>query len=445
VERFLWGVATSSYQIEGAALGRGSSNWDTFAERPGAIYQGHHAKRAVDHVNRLEEDLDLLKTLGVTAYRFSFSWARVQPEGRGLHHPPGLGFYDRLVDGLIARGIEPVATLFHWDLPQALEREGGFLNSEMPRWFGEYTELLARHFGSRIRRWLTLNEPHAFIEGGLRQGRHAPGHCLPMSAVLRAAHHALLAHGRAVEALRAHAASCWVSAAPVLIAAIPATSSADDLDAARRMTFRIEDSLRCSGFWLDPLYSGHYSDEVFQKFSREMPKFPSTDLDQIAQRLDAVGVNLYDAPVVRQGDNGEPEVVPWPPGAPRTAFNWPVTPLAHYYGPKFCFERYGLPIVITENGLSTRDWVALDGQVHDPDRIDFLECHVQELLRARGDGIPIDGYFHWSLFDNFEWNHGYRERFGLVYVDYETLKRTPKDSYFHYRSLIERYRSTGVG
>jgi beta-glucosidase len=438
---FLWGVATSSYQIEGAAEARGPANWDVFAERPGAIYQGHHARVAADHVGRLNQDLDLLRGLGVDAYRFSFSWPRVLPSGSGAPHDSGLAFYDRLIDGLLLRGIEPVATLFHWDLPEELEKQGGFLNAAMPGWFAEYAELLARRYGDRVRRFITLNEPHAFIEGGLRQGRHAPGYQLPLSLVLRAAHHALLAHGKAVDVLRALVPKAWITAAPVLISAIPASESDADQEAAREATFEVGDSLRASAFWMDPLYLGHYPAQTFERFGPDMPHFPSSDFEQITRPLDAIGFNLYDASVVRRGTDGTPERMPWPPGAPRTAFNWPITPLAHYYGPKFCWERYRRPTVVLENGLSTRDWLALDGRVHDAERVDFLERHVRELGRARDDGVPIEGYFHWSFLDNFEWNHGYRERFGLVYVDYETGERTPKQSYYHYRSLIERYRS----
>jgi beta-glucosidase len=440
VAPFLWGVATSAYQIEGASGDRGRTNWDSFSERPGAIYEGHDALRAADHVTHLEQDLDLLSELGVSAYRFSFAWSRVQLEGRGAPHGRGLAFYERLIDGLLARKIEPVATVFHWDLPEALSRDGGFLNDSIPGWFADYTELLARRFGDRVRRWLTINEPHAFVEGGLRDGRHAPGYRLPIGLVLRAAHHTLLCHGKAVQVLRALVPGSWVSAAPVLIPAIPASDSAHDLEAARQASFRVDDKLRCTGFWMDPLYLGRYPEEVFQRFGKDMPRFPSSDLDLIGQRLDAVGFNLYDAPVVRCGVSGKPEIVPPGPGAPRTAFNWPVTPQAHYYGSRFCFERYGLPIVVTENGLSTRDWVSLDGKVHDPERVDFLERHVLELMRARDSGVPVDGYFHWSFLDNFEWNHGYRERFGLVYVDYATERRIPKDSFYRYRSLMERYR-----
>lgn len=441
---FVWGVATSSHQIEGAAAedGKGLGTWDVFAERPGAIYEGHTAARAVDHYHRLEEDLDLIAGLGVSAYRFSISWPRVLPEGRGAPNEAGLSFYDRLIDGLLARGITPYLTLFHWDAPQALERLGGFRNPDSPHWFAEYTELLGRRFGDRVRHFFTLNEPHAFIEGGLRQGRHAPGHELPLSEVLPAAHHALLSHGRSVQVLRATVPHAWVAMAPVLTAALPQSETSEHIEAARRYTFGTwGGSLRAISFWADPAFGLGYPEPFLQAFGRAMPKVPASDLDLIAQPLDAFGANLYDAPLVRAGEDGEPELLRSPPGIPRTAFDWPVTPKAHYWGPRFAAERYKKPVLISENGLSSRDWVALDGKVHDNERADFILSHVRELDRAAGDGVPVSGYFHWSLLDNFEWNHGYRERFGLVFVDFDTLKRTPKESYGVYRDIVAEQRA----
>lgn len=440
---FAWGVATASCQIEGAAdrFGKGPSVWDVFASKPGAIYQGHDPSHACEHLEHLEEDLDWLGRLGVNAYRFSVSWPRVLPHGRGRANEEGLAFYDRLVDGLLARDITPYLTVFHWDFPQALEDEGGFRNPESPRWFAEYTELLARRYGDRVKHWFTVNEPHAFIEGGLRHGRHAPGHTLPLSVVLQSAHHVLLCHGRAAQVIRANVSGSFVTSAPVLIHAVPATSSDADREAARRFTFELRGAeLRVSSFWMDPMYLGHYPEEAHRVFGADFPKFPASDLELIRQPLDAFGANLYDAVFVRAGADGEPEVVAPPPGFPRTAFGWPVTPSGHFFGPLFAYERYGLPVLVTESGLSTRDWVALDGEVHDPERVDYIERHLLELDRAAAQGVPIAGYFHWSLLDNFEWNHGYRERFGLVHVDFSTFRRTPKDSFFAYRDLIEAQR-----
>lgn len=441
---FVWGVATSSYQIEGAAAedGKGLGNWDAFCDRPSAIYEGHRGDAGADHYRRLGDDLDLIAALGVGAYRFSVSWPRILPEARGTPNEKGLDFYDRLVDGLLARGVTPYLTLFHWDAPQAFERLGGFRNAESPAWFADFTRVVARRLGDRVRHYFTLNEPHAFIEGGLRHGRHAPGLTLPLPEVLRAAHHALLAHGRSVQVLRAEVKNAWIAMAPVLVSGIPASNTPADVEAASHFTFgQNGDGLRTTAFWTDPAMGRGYPADCLRQFGAHMPKFSPSELDLIAQPLDAFGANLYDAPLVRAGQDGQPEVVPYPPGSPRTAFDWPVTPEAHYWAVKFAYERYGKPIVITENGLSSRDWVGTDGQVRDNERVDFLLRHLSALERASREGIPVLGYFHWSLLDNFEWNHGYRERFGLVFVDFETQKRTPKESYRVYRESIRATRS----
>lgn len=440
---FVWGVATASYQIEGgrSSDGRGESTWDAFSARPGAIVEGENADQACDHYHRLDEDLDLISALGVDAYRFSVSWTRLLPDGIGKENPLGIAFYDRLIDGLLERKITPYLTLFHWDYPQALERRGGFRNPESPLWFEEMSRLVARRFGDRVKHFLTLNEPHAFIEGGLKEGRHAPGHRLPQAEVLLAAHHALLCHGRAVQVLRAEVSDSFVAYAPVLQCAVPESESTFDLEAARTATFQMtSDSLRSTAFWMDPVYGRGYPEDGLRIFGSNMPRFTHADLDLIAQPLDAAGFNLYDTQVVRADAQGRPVVVPAEVGCPRTAFNWPISERGHYYGPKFVSERYALGSLITENGLSCRDWVHEDGRVKDPGRVDFLYRHTQEVARACADGVPVLGYFHWSLLDNFEWNHGYRPRFGLVHVDYETLKRTPKDSYHAYRDLIAAQR-----
>lgn len=441
---FVFGVATASYQIEGATRegGRGEGNWDAFCKKPGAIYLGDDASRACDHYVRYREDLDHIHDLGVSAYRFGVSWPRVIPEGKGTINETGLDFYERLVDGLLARGVVPYLTLFHWDYPQALEREGGWRNPQSPDWFSHLTDVITRRLGDRVRHYFTLNEPHAYIEGGLKQGRHAPGGTLPQAEVLLAGHHTLLAHGKSAQIIRANVKDSWVAMAPVLISAIPETESSADVRAAQDFTFSMSTpDLRVSSWWMDPALGRGYPEDGLRIFGSDMPKVPASDMDLIAQPLDCVGFNLYDAQVVRAGDHGQPEIVPWAPGAPRTAFNWPVTPKAHYYGPRFAFERYQKPVMITENGLSCRDHVHVSGEVPDEDRVDFIVSHLSELSRASADGTPVLGYFHWSLLDNFEWNHGYRERFGLVHVDYETMVRTKKRSFFAYRDLIAKSRA----
>jgi beta-glucosidase len=441
---FTWGVATASYQIEGnrRADGAGRCNWDTFCQRPDAVYEGHTGESACNHYQLYQDDLRLLSDLGVTSYRFSVCWPRVLPEGTGPLNPAGLGFYDRLVDGLLERGITPYVTLFHWDYPQALEDRGGWLNSRSPHWFAEYVTHVAKHLGDRVKHWFTLNEPHAPIDGGLREGRHAPGLTLPMSEVLRAAHHTLLAHGLGTQVLRAEVKGSWVAMAPVLLCATPHRDTLEDIEAARAFTFSMSGkTLRTTTWWMDPVFGKGYPEDGLRQFGSSMPQVSAAELDLIAQPLDAVGFNLYDSPVVQADAEGRPQVIPPPVGAPRTAFNWPITPQGHFYGPKFAYERYGKPVLITENGLSCRDYVHRDGSVPDAARIDFIQGHLEELSRAHQSGVPVLGYFHWSLLDNFEWNHGYRERFGLVHVDYQTLKRTKKASFFAYRDIIREHRS----
>ncbi|NLE87021.1 MAG: beta-glucosidase [Myxococcales bacterium] len=440
---FVWGAAAAAYQIEGAhdLDGKGPSVWDAFCERPGAIWNGDDGRVACDHYRRYAEDVELLAALGVDAYRSSVSWPRVLPEGTGTPNERGLDFYDRLIDALLARDIEPYVTLFHWDYPLALFQRGGWLHPDSPRWFADYTELLARRLGDRVKQWLTLNEPHAFIEGGLRDGRHAPGLTLPIAEVVQAGHHALLAHGHAVRVLRSLVPGARIGCAPVLVAAAPATPSAADVAAAERWTWQMPHTrLRVSSWWMDPIYRGHYPEDGLRALGRAAPRVSAGDFDLIAQPLDYLGCNLYDVVRVRANAEGEPEEVPFPQGFPRTAFGWPVTPEGMYWGPRFAHARYGLPVLITENGMSNRDWVALDGAVHDPERVDFLRRHLAELARAVADGVPVLGYFHWSLLDNFEWNHGYRERFGLVHVDYATGTRTPKDSARAYAAYIAAQR-----
>lgn len=435
----MWGAAAASYQIEGAhdADGKGPSVWDTFSERPDAIWQKQSGRVACDHYHRMPEDVASMASLGLGAYRFSVSWPRILPAGTGAVNERGLDFYERLVDALLEKGIEPYCTLFHWDFPLALFQRGGWLADDSPAWFAEYTTLLARRLGDRVRQWITLNEPHAYIEGGLRDGRHAPGLTLPLAEVARAGHNTLLGHGRAVQVLRSEVKNASIGFAPVLIMAAPASEAPEDVEAAREWTWAMHTTrLRVSSWWMDAVYRGHYPEDGLRLMGKDAPRVKAGDFDVISQKLDYFGCNLYDVVRVRRGADGKAEEVPYPTSFPRTAFNWPVTPEGHRYGPRFAFERYGLPVLITENGLSSRDWVALDGSVHDTERVDFLRRHLLELGRAIEEGTPVLGYLHWSVLDNFEWNHGYRERFGLIHVDYESGTRTVKDSAHEYARII---------
>jgi beta-glucosidase len=439
-ERFVWGAATAAYQVEGGATadGRGASIWDMLCEKPGAIAGGHSGGVASDHYHRWPEDVALFRELGLNGYRFSLSWPRILPTGVGRPNAAGLGFYDRLVDALLAAGITPYVTLFHWDLPLDLYHRGGWLNRDVADWFADYTTLVARTLGDRVQNWMTLNEPQVFVGYGHYDGRHAPGLKFSLGEMLRCGHNALLAHGRGVQALRAASPRpARIGFAPMGFPKMPASDSAEDLAATREMMFAVVEPNHWNlTWWTDPVILGSYPEDGLRLFGKDAPRVSAGDLELISAPTDFLGLNIYQGVNVRRGASGAPEVVPHPPGFPVTGFNWPVTPEALYWGPKFAYERYQKPIYITENGLSCRDWPSLDERVHDPQRIDFLTRHLRQLHRGISDGVPIEGYFHWSALDNFEWADGYKERFGLIYVDYPTGRRIPKDSYHWYRKII---------
>lgn len=437
---FQWGVATASYQIEGAPyrVGGGRSVWDMFCERPGAINDASNGDVACDHYNRYREDVMLMSELSIPNYRLSISWPRVIPDGTGKVSPEGLAFYDRLVDELLGNGIRPHATLFHWDLPYELYLRGGWLNRDSVEWFADYARVVVERLGDRVASWMTLNEPQCFIGLGMQTGIHAPGDKLNFKEVLLAGHHALMAHGRGVQVIRSLAPGVRVGWAPVGAPKIPKTESKADIEAARLATFTTEGKTVWSNtWWNDPVFFGHYPLHEVKEFGRDAPEPRAGDMELISQPLDFYGANVYNAQVVEAGPDGKPRELPHPQGAARTLYHWPVTPDALYWGPRFFYERYGKPIVITENGVGLSDWVALDGLVHDPNRIDFLQRYLQSLKRAVEHGIPIEGYFQWSFMDNFEWYEGYKMRFGLVYVDFQTQERIPKESAYWYRDTIK--------
>jgi beta-glucosidase len=447
---FVWGAATASYQIEGAwnEDSKGLSVWDQMCRWPGRVYRGQTGNIACDHYHRLEEDLDLMAAVGLKAYRFSFSWPRILPDGTGAVNEAGLAFYDRLIDGLLARNITPWATLFHWDYPLALYHRGGWMHPDSPQWFADYATVLAARYGNRVRHWMTLNEPQIFIGLGHYLGIHAPGLKLPETDIALMIHRVLTAHGRAVQALRSHCTGPvsigWAPAVGVASVALGFEGDAEVVAAARQAQF---DALtdgniaRGASVWCDPVFLGRYPEAFVEKFGAALPAGWEADLPEIAAPIDFCGMNIYIARerwsrdasgglrCTHEDDFGD--------GFPRTCFGWPVVPEALYWGPRFFHERYRRPIFITENGMSSHDWVALDGRVHDPARIDFTARYLREFRRAAQDGVEAGGYFHWSLMDNFEWAEGYKHRFGLIHVDYATQKRTLKDSAHWYRTVIE--------
>jgi beta-glucosidase len=436
---FVWGAAAASYQIEGAIAedGKGLSVWDMFVRIPGKVWNDHTGAIACDHYHRYREDVALMGKIGLKAYRFSISWPRVLPAGIGAANPKGLDFYDRLVDALLAAQVTPYVTLFHWDYPYDLFCRGGWLNPDSPAWFAEYAGAVVDKLSDRVSHWFTLNEPQCFIGLGHYEGRHAPGLTYGFPEILRMGHHVLLAHGKAVQAIRAHSKTVsQVGFAPLAEISVPVTASPADIMAARQNTFAVrpKDYWSCS-WWMDPVYLGHYPEDGLAAFGNDLPPIPDGDFDIIHQPLDFCSFNIYTAKYVRAGDTG-PELVPTGLEHPSTAFRWPVCPEILYWAPRFYFERYKLPIIITENGMSNIDWVALDGQVHDPQRIDYLGRHLCELERVIDEGVTVQGYFQWSLTDNFEWAQGFKERFGLIYVDFESQKRILKDSAYWYKQVI---------
>ncbi len=439
---FTWGVASAAYQVEGAAMedGRGPSVWDAFSRRPGSVFEGHTGDVACNQYHRYPEDVRLIADLGAQAYRFSISWPRVMPEGTGSVNEAGLAYYDRLVDELLGRGVQPWATLYHWDMPLALFHRGGWLSPESPRWFADYAAVIADRLGDRVKHWMTINEPQVFLDHGHISGTHAPGMKYSRPDALLASHHVLLAHGRAVIALRERCAEKPVIGwAPVGVCSCPASDDPRDVEAARQATLGVHGGAGWAfnnAWFSDAAVLGRYPEDGLRAFGADAPDVRSGEMEIINQPLDFYGVNIYQAGSVAADRDGKPVGADFVRGYPRTMHQWPVTPDALYWGPRFLHERYKLPMYVTENGLASMDWVHADGKVHDAGRIDFLGRYLHALRRAVSEGVDVRGYFQWSIMDNYEWAEGYKMRFGLVYVDYDSLDRIPKDSYHWYADVI---------
>lgn len=440
----MWGAATSSYQIEGTGRdsGKGQNIWDVFTKEPGRVYEGHTGDIACDHYHRFREDVAYMKELGLKGYRFSIDWSRVLPEGTGKVNEKGIDFYNALIDELLEQGIEPYITLYHWELPYEIYKRGGWMNPEIVEWFGQYARLVAERFSDRVKYFFTLNEPQCFVGLGFLQGCHAPGVKAPLRDTFEMAHNALKAHGRAVQMLRAYGKqNVQIGYAPTSGMCYPEKETLKDIEAARKALFALPDDLSNwtwnVSWWSDPVILGKYPEEGMKKYEKYLPVITDEDMKLISQPIDFYGQNIYNGRCIRMGTDGRPEEVRRPAGFPKTATNWPVTPEALYWGPKFLYERYRKPIYITENGMACHDTVSQDGKVHDPNRIDFLARYLKNLKRA-AEEIDIRGYFQWSLMDNFEWDKGYAERFGIIYVDFETQERIWKDSAYWYRDLIRR-------
>ena len=432
---FTLGVATSSYQIEGAVAegGRAPSIWDTWAHTPGKIKDASSGDVACDHYHRMSEDVRLLDWLGVDAYRFSIAWPRVLPRGRGRVNAPGLDFYDRLVDALLERGIAPCATLYHWDLPQALEDEGGWLERATCDAFAEYTAVVADRLGDRVALWLTHNEPWCQAFLGYQNAFFAPGKA-DMRQALTCAHHLLVSHGLAVQALRSRVRTP-VGIAPNFMPAHPASEAEADVAAAARQDGYF------NRWFIEPVLGLGYPADMVELYGALMPRVDPRDMAIIHQPIDVVGVNYYERSIVADDPKG---------GLLRIRrirqTDLPRTADREIYAPGLreildrLHQRYNVPrIVITENGAATRADEPIEaGRVHDRMRVDFLRAHLEQVAEARRAGVPVDGFFAWSLMDNFEWTEGYTLRYGIVHVDFETQVRTPKDSAHFVRSLSQR-------
>ncbi len=434
---FVWGAATAAYQIEGAAFedGRKACVWDMLCRKNDGIMHKHNGYMATDHYHRYKEDVSIMAQMGLQAYRFSVAWSRVLPEGVGRINQRGFDFYDALVDELLKHNIEPWLTLYHWDLPLDLFYKGGWLNRETTDHFAEYTSIIVNKLSDRVTHWLTHNEIQCFIAAytGLNQ---APAIPLPTAEMLLAGHNALIAHGKAVQTIRANAKKKpLIGWAPTGTISIPATLSVEDIEAARENMFATTQKGAWQiGWWDDPVHLGQYPEDGIKLFAEDMPIGWEKDLPTIYQPLDFFATNIYTGNYIKKGANGKPFEIEKAIGYPDVGI--PVVPESLYWGPKFYYDRYKLPVYITENGLASPDWISEEGDVKDVQRIDFIKKYLKAFAKAGQDGVPIKGYFHWSLLDNFEWRSGYQKRFGMVYVDYATQKRTLKQSAYWYSKVI---------
>lgn len=442
---FLWGASTSAYQIEGAALadGAGPSIWHRFSHTPGNTAFGETGDVACDHYHRYREDVALMASLGLQAYRFSISWARVLPEGRGRPNPAGLDFYDRLVDALLERKIAPNATLYHWDLPAALDDRGGWLNPEIADWFAEYATVMYRALGDRVPMWATLNEPWVVVDAGYLHGVHAPGHRNWFEAPL-AAHNLLRAHGEAVRAYRAEGTEGRIGIVVNLEPKVAATDRPEDQEAVRRADAYM------NRMYLDPVFRGSYPEELREIFGEAWPDFPAEEMEAIREPVDFLGINFYKRGVTRHDAAAGPvgaSLVPQPQNTHTdVGWDWEVHPPAFTDVLLWVQSRYGdplresggeLPLYVTENGAAFYDPpVPIEGRIEDPLRVHYYREHLRAAHRAIEKGADLRGYFAWSLLDNYEWNAGYSKRFGIVHVDFATQQRTPKASAEFYRDVI---------
>lgn len=432
---FIWGVATAAYQIEGAENegGRGKSIWDGEFTK-GRVLGDMNGKTACDHYHRYKEDVALLKNLGIKNYRFSVSWSRIMPNGKGEINPEGVAFYSNLADELLKAGITPWVTIFHWDLPRALFEEGGFLNDKISDYFADYAKTVVEIFGDRVKNYFIFNEPQVFVEDGHFTGAHAPFLRLSRSDVFKVAHNVLLSIGKAEKVMRKTAKiELDIGCSPCFTPMIPKRK--EDAELALKYNFTPNGEFYDGCFFTDALIKGEFTDD-YKKWFAEYGYNPSEeDMKIIKSDFDFFGVNYYHGFYVENTGDGMKKIS-FTPSNKITAMNWTVTPEGIEYLVRYYYERYGLPILFAENGVAISEWKTLKGDIPDDMRIDYIRRHLEEIKKV-SEKYPVTGYFYWSFIDNFEWTAGYTKRFGLVYVDYETLERTPKKSAYWYKKVIE--------
>ena len=432
---FIWGVAAAAPQIEGAATagGKGESNWDRFARQPGRIANGDTLDVACDHYHRYRGDFSLMRKLGVKNYRLSIAWSRLFPAGRGTVNRRGLDFYHRLIDDMLAKGITPWVTMFHWDLPQALEDEGGWRSRRTVDAFATYADTLVQSYGDRVQRWITLNEIRCFTSLAYGSNLRAPGVHDTAQVINQTYHHAILSHGHGVRAVREHGRrGSLVGLTDDSTVAVPVLETAEHISAAQKIFVR--ENIRV----LDPIYRGRYTAEYLRITGKDRAVAQKNDFDLISLATDFLGLNVYTGRFVRAGRSGQPEELPLPQSYPQADAAWlKHVPQAMYWGPRHVRDLYGVKAVyITENGAGYDDPPPQNGEVIDLHRREYIRHCLGEMHRSIGDGVPVHGYFLWSFMDNFEWQDGYTRRFGIVYVDYATQRRTPKLSARWYAEVM---------
>lgn len=430
-EDFVWGAATAAFQIEGGwnEGGKVPSIWDEFCHEGGHIKDCSSGDVACDHFHRYKEDVKLMSELGLKAYRFSISWPRIISDEKGTVNEEGVSFYNNLIDELLKYNITPFVTLYHWDLPYFLHLEGGWLNPKISDYFEHFAQVVSERFGDRVKNFITFNEPSVFTGCGYVFGVFAPGMKVGKREVIQIGHNIHLSHGKAVRAIRKNVQDAKIGFTVAAMPVIPASDSDEKNAFEKEFDCSGENIVWSNSFWMDPVVFGKYPEKLMKDCAELMPNFSEDDMKLISQKIDFIGLNIYQGQYAGERKN----LV----GEAHNELGWEIRPGALKWGPLHFYERYKIPIFITENGITCHDWKSLDGKVHDPNRTDFLHRYLLELRNAADSGCDIRGYFQWSFMDNFEWASGYYPRFGMVFCEYQTLERTPKDSAFWYKTVIE--------